>query len=89
MNIKVEALDKSKKAIMVTNYETDEIALFSYETHICTVKNCNIVELTTYWDYSKTTLKHLKVFLDKRCHFNDKYINKKDFEKRMKERGLL
>lgn len=86
--IKVEFLDNNRKALVIMNDKTDEIMLFSYETHICTVKNCEIVELTHYWDYSRTTLKHLKQFLDNH-YFNDKYINKKDFEERMKKKGLI
>lgn len=86
--IEVKYLDNSKKALMITNYDTDEIMLFSYETHICTVRYCNIIVLTEYWDYSRTTLKHLKQFLDNH-YFNDKYINKKDFEERMKKKGLI
>jgi len=46
-------------------------------------------ELTIYsdWDYSKTTLKYLKQFINEETSFT--YENKAQFEKLMKESDLI
>lgn len=89
MSIRIEYLDKSNKALVVENEATNEYILFSYDTQICVVKYGKIIRVTKFWNYSRTTLKHLNLFLRNYGNTNNQYNNKKDFEKRMKERGLI
>lgn len=56
----------------------DEITFFSYETKICILKAGKIVFLAK-WDYSNTTSKYFKQFLD--IFSLEEYKDKKTFEK--------
>lgn len=56
----------------------DEITFFSYDSKICILKAGKIVFLDK-WDYSQTTTKYFKQFLDR---FSlEEYKDKKSFEK--------
>lgn len=50
-------------------------SFFSYGTLIAKIENNKVILDSYYWDYSKTTLKWLKVFL------NRDYMSKKDIQK--------
>lgn len=59
----------------------DERYLISYDTTICKF-DCTTKKLylnTFKWDYSQTTLKHLKHFINQYTDYE--YINKQQFEK--------
>lgn len=81
--LKMKALDKSRKAIVITDDYDDSAMLFSYDTFICKLVSGQLVQVSDYWDYSRTTMKHLKMFIDKYARFN--YVDKKEFEKRIEE----
>lgn len=46
----------------IVEEDNGEKRLYSYGTRICTIKDGK-VHLTSAWDYSATTLKHLRSFL--------------------------
>lgn len=64
--------------------DNDGLKFYSYKSLIAIYTNrtirygCNLY-LTKKWDYSKTTLKQLKSFIDE--YTNIKYIDKKHIEK--------
>ena len=74
---------KNKNNILIIKND-NKVSLASYETLIAifneTTKTLKLD--ATYWDYSKTTLKHLKEFINNYTCFN--YETKKDFEKEIK-----
>ena len=54
----------------------DEYVLYSYDTNIASVnKQTNKISFSEYWDYSQTTLRHLKEFLRQ---YADKFWNIED-----------
>lgn len=68
-------------------YEHKTITLFSYNTKIATLhvmtelnglESYQWLELTKSWDYSRTTLKHFKNFINNYTQF--RYTTKKGFE---------
>jgi hypothetical protein len=63
-------------------FKDGEIRFYSYDTLICVVKG-NEIRFTSYWDYSATTLRHLKEFLSQ---FTDlKRPSKDDIRKYIQE----
>lgn len=56
----------------------DEITFFSYDSKICILKAGKIVFLDK-WDYSKTTIKYFKQFIDR--YSLEEYKDKKTFAK--------
>jgi hypothetical protein len=83
-NIKVKNITSSKGNIIANQFEiwTDESVTFqSYDSIICIVDNDKII-FGSDWDYSRTTLKYLYIFLrDRGLDIN----NKKDVERIIKE----
>lgn len=84
-----------QKAYVLTN--CDFIKLYSYDTFIVSLdrKNKKII-YSNYWDYSKTTLRHLKEFLRQEDNFFKKCnipilkdYSKKSIEKLFKNYGIL
>ena len=53
----------STKNAEVVKYSDGSICLYSYDTLIATIKPDGDIELTPYWDYSRTTGQHLRQFL--------------------------
>lgn len=86
--------DFYKKAYILTN--EDFIKLYSYNTFILAIdrKNKRII-YSNYWDYSQTTLKHLKEFLQQNIGFFNhnniifKDFTKKEIEKTLKKYGIM
>ena len=71
-----------KKAVVKTMANGD-ILFYSYGTLICFIKGTKIY-FTYAWDYSATTLRHVKEFLSQ--YFTElKNAGKKDIEKYIKE----
>ncbi len=61
---------------------TDRGVVFqSYDSFICEIEMGDITKIGYNWDFSRTTSKHLKWFLDRYIPHNNPYITKKDFEK--------
>ena len=59
-----------------------EVVLYSYLTKIAVFNtNTGKLTLTNYWDYSITTLKHLKIFLKKYLYEN---LSKKEISAKIK-----
>ena len=52
----------------MVDYSRGAKTLFSYGTKVVTIKN-NVVTLGTSYDYSKTTLRHVKEFLKQETNF--------------------
>jgi ribonucleotide reductase beta subunit family protein with ferritin-like domain len=75
MKLKVSSLQNNQYVVTIGS----EIYFQSYETIIAKVdKNKNVI-LSNYWNYSRTTLKWLKVFLQKYTEFYPQ--TKKDIER--------
>jgi hypothetical protein len=64
--------DFYKKAVVTENTSlfgnqevtaTGEKHLYSYNTHVCYIDSKNNVHLLPLWNYSATTLRHIKEFL--------------------------
>lgn len=49
---------------------------FSYDTLIGVLDDCNNLYLTNSWDYSKTTLKYLRIAFPKLKDYSKKEISK-------------
>lgn len=61
---------------------TDKGVVFqSYDSFICEIEYGVITKIGYNWNYSRTTTKHLKWFLEKYIAYNNPYTTKKDFEK--------
>ena len=52
----------------MVDYSRGAKTLFSYGTKVVTIKN-NVVTLGTSYDYSQTTLRHVKEFLKQETNF--------------------
>ncbi len=78
----MQILDNKNNMLILDN--GDFIDFISYTTHIARYhKPKQILALNeNYWDYSQTTLKQLKSFIN--LYTNFKYITKKDFETEIK-----
>ena len=61
---------------------TDRGVVFqSYDSFICEIEMGDITKIGYNWNFSRTTSKHLKWFLEKYLRYNNPYTTKKDFEK--------
>jgi len=85
INCKVNQLyNKNQFVIFCKDTENDFITFQSYESTICIIDYENkIIQFWPDYDYSKTTSKHLKLFL--RDYLNFHYENKKELEKAIKD----
>ena len=90
MRKNVVRLDNSKKAKVEQLYNKNQFVIFysdgltafqSYNTIICIFDNCSgkLYINWHYWDYSKTTSKHLKIFINEYTCYN--YESKNQFLK--------
>ncbi len=70
--MKVEQLENKNQFIILGN--DGEIEFQSYNSRIARISKCGALELSTRWDYSKTTLKHLYLFLNKYLYNLDSFI---------------
>jgi len=72
--MKIHTLGKNQIVI-----EKDgEYTFFSYDTKIAEYSaNCGVIEVGSKWDYSKTTLKHFKQFIDNFTNMD--YLSKGQF----------
>lgn len=57
----------------------------SYDSFICEIEYGTITKIGYNWDYSRTTSKHLKWFLEKYMRYENPYLTKKDFRKFIEE----
>lgn len=74
----MEILENEKNLTIIEN--EGQIVLFSYNSKIATFykgTKSQWLGLTDKWDYSQTTLKHLKHFINNYTCYN--YESKKDF----------
>lgn len=82
VKVKVEQLENKNQFVIFYKDNTtgrDIIAFQSYKTLIAIYSNITLYVNWRYWDYSKTTLKHLKMFVDRYTCFD--YENKQHFLK--------
>ena len=54
---------ENKNQFVIMDYESNKIAFQSYDSVCAEIKD-EVLTLGRDWDYSKTTLKHLYIFLD-------------------------
>ena len=67
-------LENASNKIIIS--DGDGVKLYSYKTLIALYKNENLF-LTSYYNYSKTTAKHLTQFINDFCY---NQFNKKDIQ---------
>lgn len=72
--MKVENLENKNQFIILG--DNGEIEFQSYSSRIAKINKSGSLELSSRWDYSKTTLKHLYIFLDKYFYNLDNFIQK-------------
>ena len=70
--MKVEQLENKNQFIILG--DNREIEFQSYSSRIAKINKNGTLELSNHWDYSKTTLKHLYIFLEKYLHNLDSLI---------------
>lgn len=72
--MKVKQLGNKNQFIILG--DNGEIEFQSYDSRIAKINKSGSLELSSRWDYSKTTLKHLYIFLDKYFYNIDEFIQK-------------
>lgn len=80
IKVKVEQLENKNQFIIYYNDNVKDVHLVafqSYNTLIAILKGGVLFVNWSYWDYSKTTLKHFKKFVNEYTPFN--YENKQQF----------
>lgn len=70
--MKVEQLENKNQFVILGNY--GEIEFQSYNSIIAKISKTGTLEFSERWDYSKTTLKHLYIFLEKYLYNLDSFI---------------
>lgn len=70
--MKVKQLENKNQFVILGN--NGEIEFQSYDSRIAKINKSGTLELSIKWDYSKTTLKHLYIFLEKYLYNLDDYI---------------
>lgn len=70
--MKVKQLENKNQFIILG--DNGEIEFQSYNSRIAKIDKNGTLELSSLWDYSKTTLKHLYIFLDKYLYNLDNFI---------------
>lgn len=73
--MKVEQLENKNQFVILGN--NGEIEFQSYNSRIAKINKNGTLELSSRWDYSRTTLKHLYIFLDKYFSNLDDFMQKK------------
>lgn len=93
----MEILENKNNIIIIKNLENSKkfiLDLWSYKTHIASYikyidqKSCVLKLNQKKWDYSQTTLKHLKHFINDFIEA-DYYTTKKEFEQKIKQNGFI
>ena len=75
--MKVEQLENKNQFVILGN--NGEIEFQSYNSRIAKISKNGSLELSSHWDYSRTTLKHLYIFLDRYFYNLDNFIQE-EFE---------
>ena len=75
----VQIANKNQFAIYYKDSKRSIVAFQSYNTLICWLEGCKLFINWSMWDYSKTTSKHLKIFINEYTMFN--YENHLQFAK--------
>lgn len=70
--MKVKQLENKNQFIILG--DKGEIEFQSYYSRIARIDKSGTLELSTRWDYSKTTLKHLYLFLEEYLYNLDSFI---------------
>lgn len=94
----MEMLENKNNIVIISNYdyitEKNIIDLWSYNSHIASFinynkkNNCMLKLNREKWDYSQTTLKHLKHFINDYIE-KDYYTTKKEFDEKIKKNGFI
>jgi len=72
--MRVEQLENKNQFVILGN--NGEIEFQSYNSRIAKINKSGTLELSSRWNYSKTTLKHLYIFLDKYFSNLDDFMQK-------------
>jgi len=84
----IKNLNGYANQFLINDEKENKIFFQSYKSLIAEYdKTNNTLKLYTDWDYSKTTLRHLKAFINEETPFN--YINKADFEKEIRDNNQI
>lgn len=79
--MKVENLNGRPNQFLIT--DNNRVAFQSYKSLIAEYdRETNTLKLYSEWNYSQTTLRHFKAFINEETSFN--YINKAQWEKEIK-----
>lgn len=70
--MKVKQLENKNQFIILG--DKGEIEFQSYDSRIARIDKSGTLELSIKWDYSKTTLKHLYIFLEEYLYNLDSFI---------------
>lgn len=94
----MKILENRNNIVIVENFENSTkkrtLDLWSYNTHVASFinyidqKSCVLKLNQKKWDYSQTTLKHLKHFINDFIEA-DYYTTKKEFEQKIKKNGFI
>lgn len=72
--MKVEQLENKNQFIILG--DDGKIEFQSYNSLIARIEKTGDLSLSSRWDYSRTTLKHLYIFLDRYFYNMDDFIQK-------------
>lgn len=72
--MKIYNLENKNQFVILGN--NGEIEFQSYNSLIARIEKNGTLELSSRWDYSRTTLKHLYIFLEKYLYNLDDFIQK-------------
>lgn len=70
--MRIKQLENKNQFIILG--DNGEIEFQSYESIIAKISKSGTLELSIRWNYSKTTLKHLYIFLEKYLYNLDSFI---------------
>lgn len=94
----MKILENRNNIVIVENFENSTrkrtLDLWSYSTHVASFinyidqKSCVLKLNQKKWDYSQTTLKHLKHFINDFIEA-DYYTTKKEFEQKISKNGFI
>lgn len=80
--MRVENLNGYPNQFLIVDYENDSISFQSYKTLIATLKR-GTLKVFSHWDYSNTTMRHFKRFINEETPFT--YENSKQWRQEMKD----
>lgn len=78
---------KKPVANQLVSIDTDKIVFQSYESICCIIENTGRIILGRDWDYSKTTMKYLYIFL--REYANMQNVSKKSLKIAIKYKDII